>query len=112
MKSVAARWLVRLYPARWRERYGEEFYALLCELPLTFAVGADTIAHAALLRRRPLCAALLALLVPVAAAAGLHGRSDVPAPSAMHTMRSALAPCMSYSSVSDSRFTRAARCLT
>src|SRR5579859_7427710 len=28
-------WLLRLYPQRWRRRYGEEFLALLDEVPLT-----------------------------------------------------------------------------
>ena len=31
MKARYARWLVRLYPRQWRERYGEEFEALLQE---------------------------------------------------------------------------------
>ena len=29
MKARYARWLVRLYPRKWRDRYGEEFEALL-----------------------------------------------------------------------------------
>jgi hypothetical protein len=29
MKASLAAWLVRLYPRRWRERFGEEFMALL-----------------------------------------------------------------------------------
>jgi len=31
MKARYARWLVRLYPRKWRNRYGEEFEALLQE---------------------------------------------------------------------------------
>ena len=31
MKARHARWLVRLYPRQWRNRYGEEFEALLQE---------------------------------------------------------------------------------
>jgi hypothetical protein len=33
MKPTFARWLVRLYPLKWRERYGEEFQALLQDGP-------------------------------------------------------------------------------
>jgi hypothetical protein len=33
MTSGLARWLVRLYPRAWRERYGEEFSALLQDSP-------------------------------------------------------------------------------
>ncbi|MDQ3871615.1 MAG: hypothetical protein M3301_08385, partial [Chloroflexota bacterium] len=31
---IPRRWLIRLYPPGWRRRYGEEFLALLEELPL------------------------------------------------------------------------------
>ena len=37
------RWLVRLYPAGWRERYGEEFEALLADLPATPALVYDVL---------------------------------------------------------------------
>jgi hypothetical protein len=33
MKARYARWLVRLYPREWRDRYGEEFEALLQDGP-------------------------------------------------------------------------------
>jgi hypothetical protein len=35
------RWLVGLYPADWRDRYGDEYLALLEQLPLTPRVVAD-----------------------------------------------------------------------
>lgn len=38
-----ARWLLALYPARWRDRYGEEFASLLEEQPLTPALVVDVI---------------------------------------------------------------------
>jgi len=38
MRSV----LVRLYPARWRDRYGEEFQAVLEERPLGSHLTAET----------------------------------------------------------------------
>jgi hypothetical protein len=49
---VLARWLVALYPARWRARYGDEFLALLDEQPVTPTLVLDVIrgaidAHAA-----------------------------------------------------------------
>jgi hypothetical protein len=34
-------WLVRLYPRAWRERYGEEYAALLEEQPLTLLLAMD-----------------------------------------------------------------------
>ncbi len=36
MNKWAARLLLRLYPRRWRERYGDEFAALLARQPLTW----------------------------------------------------------------------------
>ncbi len=35
------RWLLRLYPAAWRERYEEEFCALLDECPSNLSVIVD-----------------------------------------------------------------------
>jgi hypothetical protein len=37
------RWLLRLYPARWRQRYGDEFLALIDTQPLTSAVVLDIV---------------------------------------------------------------------
>jgi hypothetical protein len=41
------RWLVGLYPRAWRERYGEEFLALLDQLPASPRVVADALFGAA-----------------------------------------------------------------
>jgi len=38
----SADWLLSLYPARWRERYEEEFREVLSECPFSFVVIADT----------------------------------------------------------------------
>jgi hypothetical protein len=38
--------LLRFYPRAWRERYGEEFLALLEDTPLTWAVQADVVGGA------------------------------------------------------------------
>jgi hypothetical protein len=46
------RLLVALHPKRWRQRYGEEFAALLEESQLTPRCVLDVIAHAAKLRAR------------------------------------------------------------
>jgi hypothetical protein len=40
---VIGRWLVRLYPADWRARYGEEFLDLLESRPLTLRAVADVL---------------------------------------------------------------------
>jgi hypothetical protein len=40
------RWLVRLYPAAWRARYGEEFLALLADRPLGPSLLIDVLAGA------------------------------------------------------------------
>lgn len=37
------RWLLQLYPATWRERYGDEFAALLEDCPLTLPALADVL---------------------------------------------------------------------
>jgi hypothetical protein len=39
-------WLVRLYPAAWRARYGDEFAALLEQMPLTLPVIWDVLCGA------------------------------------------------------------------
>src|SRR5689334_9648636 len=36
-------WLIRLYPATWRARYGDEFAALLEQAPLTLPVLLDVL---------------------------------------------------------------------
>jgi hypothetical protein len=36
-----AKWMMRLYPARWRRRYGDELDALLCETGADARVVAD-----------------------------------------------------------------------
>jgi hypothetical protein len=40
---MTGRWLVALYPARWRSRYGEEFEALLDEEPVSPSLVIDVI---------------------------------------------------------------------
>jgi hypothetical protein len=37
------RWLLRLYPARWRQRYGDEFLALIDNQPLSWDVVLDIV---------------------------------------------------------------------
>lgn len=73
---MRARWLVALYPARWRARYGDELEALLDEEPATIASVVDVIhgalaAHAAasttgdptMRTRTPAFASILAVLL-------------------------------------------------
>jgi len=43
---MRGRWLVRLYPAAWRERYGEEFLALLADRSLSPSLLIDVLAGA------------------------------------------------------------------
>jgi hypothetical protein len=43
---MSLRWVVRLYPRRWRQRYGEEFLALLESQPSSFALLVDVLAGA------------------------------------------------------------------
>jgi hypothetical protein len=43
---VSGRWLVRLYPRAWRERYGEEMAAMLGDMRLTPAAVIDLVAGA------------------------------------------------------------------
>ena len=44
---MKGRWLLRLYPKAWRERYGEEYLALLEQLPASPRVLADALFGAA-----------------------------------------------------------------
>lgn len=61
MNPRSGRMLVRLYPRRWRGRYGPEFAALLADTPLTPAVIVDVARHPAgeHVSARPLVFALL-----------------------------------------------------
>lgn len=43
---MSGRWLLRLYPRAWRERYGEEMCAMLADIPLTPASILDLVAGA------------------------------------------------------------------
>ena len=47
MTPRSARWLLSLYPAEWRDRYGAEFVALLEDSRLTWSVAFDVVAGAA-----------------------------------------------------------------
>jgi hypothetical protein len=52
MRLRLVRLLLRVYPARWRDRYGEEFAALLEDTPATPSVIADAVGAAATLHVR------------------------------------------------------------
>ena len=52
MKAPMIRRLLRLYPRSWRDRYGEEFVALLEQQPATFGACADVALGAAIARCR------------------------------------------------------------
>ena len=46
-------WLVRLYPAAWRQRYGEEFASILATQPMTTALFLDVLSGALDARLHP-----------------------------------------------------------
>ena len=46
-------WLIKLYPARWRERYGDEFEALLESQPFSIGLLVDVLFGAIDARVRP-----------------------------------------------------------
>jgi hypothetical protein len=52
MNAAMIRTLLRLYPRNWRDRYEEEFVALLEQQPATFAACADVAFGAAIARCR------------------------------------------------------------
>ncbi len=58
--DLIRRALVALHPRDWRQRYGDEFAALLGDTRLTPRAVADTLAHGAGLRVRAHATALLA----------------------------------------------------
>ena len=39
-------WLLKLYPPRWRRRYGEEFLALIAPQPFSLATALDIVGGA------------------------------------------------------------------
>ncbi len=82
--TVRRHWLLALYPARWRARYGDEFAALLDEEPLTPTLVIDVIRGAldartvpptpgglAMRTRTPALVSTLAVLLVLPAAAFL-----------------------------------------
>jgi hypothetical protein len=105
-KSIAT-----LYSRDWRERYGEEFVALLEALPPSPVAIADACLPALALHARG--AALTALLVVCAVvpvAAFYHARPAVRTP-ATYAMAHAKTVCRPYPKVSHSAFAGWHRCL-
>jgi hypothetical protein len=65
------RFLVALHPKQWRQRYGEEYAALLDDTPLTASVVLDVVLHAARLRLPPRRVLVAWCFVVIAVQAGL-----------------------------------------
>jgi len=61
-RSHLIAWLVRLYPAAWSDRYGDEFAALLEQSPLTLPVVLDVLRGASEAHRSHLLALIASAL--------------------------------------------------
>jgi hypothetical protein len=109
MNRRIARALTRLYSATWQKRYGQEFEALLRDLPLTPSVIVDVVPRAALSRRTFLAAAA-AMLVLLTAAVTVQHRAPTVEPVRIVSRDSAPQACRSYSSTTKSGWIAQQRC--
>lgn len=115
MKPALARALCRLYPRRWRHRYGAEFVALLEALPCEPATIADAMFAALRMRSRAIAATGIVVAgVAFVIASALHSTASHAVPSAHAyslSHKAAPAACRTYSSVSNSGYVSSQRCL-
>lgn len=112
MRHSTARALTRLYAPSWRRRYGEEFEALLLDVPLTPALLCDVVPRAAISRPQ-LLGILVALLAALAVINGGHAvrASHSAHVAAVTAPRPALPPCRSYSSLAKGGIMTRSQCL-
>ena len=112
MRHHAARALTRLYDPSWQRQYGAEFEALLLDLPCTPCLVVDVVPRA-LATRRHAAALLAAVLLLLCVGGSQITRPHPTSQLAVHVQqhRAALAPCRSYSSVSDSGVIVRQQCL-
>jgi hypothetical protein len=83
-------WLLRLYPARWRQRYGDEFQALVERQPLSAAVVLDILRGALDAWLRPqLASSRQAAPAGAAPPAARHTRFDKFTPRSRSALQSA-----------------------
>jgi hypothetical protein len=111
MNPRLARSIVTLYPREWRDRYGDEFVALLEALPPSPASIADACLPAVVRHaRRAALAALLVVCAAVPMAASYHARPAVRTP-ATYAVIPAKTACRPYPKVSHNAFSGWHRCL-
>lgn len=113
MKRPLARALTSLHAPGWRRQYGDEFEALLAEMPCTPALLADVVPRAVATRSRStalLAAWLLLLCVSGPQLAHTHKSSQVAADHVARR-RGALAACLSYSSLARNGIIERRQCL-
>lgn len=111
MKRTYARALTRLYAPAWRRQYGDEFEALLADLPVTPALVSDVLAQAAVSRRQ-LLATIAAIVLALSVASAQRIRGDANHVAQTGTSHSgALPACRSYSSVAQSGVVVRRQCL-
>jgi hypothetical protein len=111
MNTRLAKSIVLLYSRDWRERYGDEFVALLEALPASPASIADACLPAlARHARRAALTAVLAVCAAAPMAALYHAQPAVRVP-ATYAVAPAKAVCRPYPKMSHSAFAGWHRCL-
>jgi len=111
VNSRLAKSIATLYSRDWRQRYGEEFVALLEALPRSPASIADACLPAlAWHARRAAVASVLVVCAAVPMAVLYHARSAVRTP-VTYAVSPAKAACRPYPKVSHSAFAGWHRCL-
>jgi hypothetical protein len=119
MKPALAHTLTQLHSREWRVRYGEEFEALLLDMPATPAIVLNAVESACSSQRRLFllgCAALaIAVFLPFGPAqqhAGLAARIPQRHRYITQVQLHELPPCAVYSSVARNRWPQRKQCLS
>ena len=112
MTQQFARTFTRLYARTWRERYGDEFEAMLREMPATPQLVVDVI-FGAIRSRRTTLAALATAVLLIAFLPLSHGKTANRVAAAPHVRSvQVAAACRTYTSISQTGRTTPRRCLT
>lgn len=111
MTRRGARALARLYARDWRARYGDEFEALLREMPASPVLYVDVVAHALATRRREIALVAALVLTIIGLSAISHPSRSGERVAEQRTAARSSAACRSYSSVSPNGWIARQQCM-
>ena len=117
MNRLPARIFTRMHSPKWRRQYGDEFEALLLDLPPSAPIVFDVLLSICVSRQREVNVAMAAVAIVLLASMASPYRHSPNATTTIHreTMtRVAIhtnSPCRTYSSVARNAFVQQHRCL-